>query len=887
MAWLSGWQYRKTVPIPGGSEAVSGYAVSIVIHHGTGVDAPGHVYLNEHCRPDFADLRFTAADGITALPYWVESKTEGDQALVWVRVDAVPASPGTGQVYAYYGNATAASMSDGNATFLWFSHFDVDESARFTGATDKASYADSILTFRNTAATWAQLWSVDTFRQGSCIRTRMKRDIAYTQFGFGNTVPYENRVAEYPGTTRTKIQKAIDSSFTNSTEVTRSYDYRNTFNLHELKWLDGHLIMKVNGTIIVDWTTTTPTNDMLLLVQAYGEVTYFDWLAVRPIIATEPTASTAGAEEVGEAILDCEFVGSPRSGYRPLAVQFTDLSISNYPIESWLWDFGDGSTSIEQHPQHTYQYKGNYTVALTIGVQSGILYKTTTKIDYIAADVGLYDGRVIAVLSGVPTGFVPTPSETREGVDLAPLIAALSRGWMPHDYGGAAEISRLATGEIVGNRPTTGLVVVGIAHAAPEAGDLAGKYDMLPAAHAQRSGKNIIRGQGFISLDRDMLAQSVLGRFVQRFDGPVEVAEHYHLTQHKPWTSHYDRVGLSSETYSLRMIDGRPSTPPRFVSFVRHPEGVLIEWEPPEDRGTGEIAEYRLYRGPDEGSMAFLTAIAGEERHYFDVDAPEPSVYRIYAFNSVADSDGAAASVIVDPDTERVSLRDALTGEAWSGLPYAGWLGVRAIRLTPSTITILPAGRKRQIEAVIYPVDATVLDLAWSSSRPDIVSVDRDGIVTAHAAGRAVITAASVDGTGISAQVPIVSMPRLMVDDVADMLSERGFTHVYRRFAPDLPDACIVLRQLAGEAPDPSLEIARPALAVAVRSRDLGDASRTLKRLHDALHMITPIEVNGTHYYAIEALSTGQYEDKDRRGPRYVCTATFRIEKERRLGGAP
>lgn len=43
--------------------------------------------------------------------------------------------------------------------------------------------------------------------------------------------------------------------------------------------------------------------------------------------------------------------------------QFNDLS-TNTPT-SWLWDFGDGSTSTEQHPSHTYATPGDYTVCLT------------------------------------------------------------------------------------------------------------------------------------------------------------------------------------------------------------------------------------------------------------------------------------------------------------------------------------------------------------------------------------------------------------------------------------------------------------------------------------------------------------------------------------------
>lgn len=43
-------------------------------------------------------------------------------------------------------------------------------------------------------------------------------------------------------------------------------------------------------------------------------------------------------------------------------VYFTDLS-TNIPIE-WSWDFGDGETSTEQHPIHTYDAEGTYTVSL-------------------------------------------------------------------------------------------------------------------------------------------------------------------------------------------------------------------------------------------------------------------------------------------------------------------------------------------------------------------------------------------------------------------------------------------------------------------------------------------------------------------------------------------
>lgn len=46
------------------------------------------------------------------------------------------------------------------------------------------------------------------------------------------------------------------------------------------------------------------------------------------------------------------FTGSPTSGNLPIQVVFEDAS-SNTPT-SWLYDFGDGTTSTCQHPVHVY-----------------------------------------------------------------------------------------------------------------------------------------------------------------------------------------------------------------------------------------------------------------------------------------------------------------------------------------------------------------------------------------------------------------------------------------------------------------------------------------------------------------------------------------------------
>ncbi|HHB80070.1 MAG TPA: PKD domain-containing protein, partial [Saprospiraceae bacterium] len=49
-----------------------------------------------------------------------------------------------------------------------------------------------------------------------------------------------------------------------------------------------------------------------------------------------------------------------------LTVEFEDYSYAVTDIQSWAWDFGDGTTSTEQNPEHTYAAAGDYTVSLTI-----------------------------------------------------------------------------------------------------------------------------------------------------------------------------------------------------------------------------------------------------------------------------------------------------------------------------------------------------------------------------------------------------------------------------------------------------------------------------------------------------------------------------------------
>ena len=82
------------------------------------------------------------------------------------------------------------------------------------------------------------------------------------------------------------------------------------------------------------------------------------------------------------AVLTASFTAQPTSGTAPLTVQFTDTSTAgDTPISDWEWDFGDGGSSTDQNPLHTYQSPGIYTVSLT--VMAGADSSTETQTDLI------------------------------------------------------------------------------------------------------------------------------------------------------------------------------------------------------------------------------------------------------------------------------------------------------------------------------------------------------------------------------------------------------------------------------------------------------------------------------------------------------------------------
>lgn len=68
--------------------------------------------------------------------------------------------------------------------------------------------------------------------------------------------------------------------------------------------------------------------------------------------------------------------------------EFTDASTDDeFEIVSWSWSFGDGNTSSEQNPSHTYAEGGTYTVSLTVTNSDGMSSTAEQTLQVIKLDV--------------------------------------------------------------------------------------------------------------------------------------------------------------------------------------------------------------------------------------------------------------------------------------------------------------------------------------------------------------------------------------------------------------------------------------------------------------------------------------------------------------------
>jgi endonuclease/exonuclease/phosphatase family metal-dependent hydrolase len=129
------------------------------------------------------------------------------------------------------------------------------------------------------------------------------------------------------------------------------------------------------GQDVIFQTTGTHT----IRVQVREDGINIDQIVLSPVtyLTTPPgarvsdtTILAANLPTVGQP--SAAVSASPSTGSAPLGVAFNlKLTLPNGPVAKYLWSFGDGQSSTQALPVHTYQGSGNYTAKVTITDVSG------------------------------------------------------------------------------------------------------------------------------------------------------------------------------------------------------------------------------------------------------------------------------------------------------------------------------------------------------------------------------------------------------------------------------------------------------------------------------------------------------------------------------------
>lgn len=370
---LDGYEYYQTIEYAGCDQEI--YQQDIVIHRSAGTaynETSGgletwHIYVGDHCLDDYGDVRFTNSTG-AELAYYLWPDYDSSSARFTVRLEGATSA---GTLTVHYGNPSATTASDGGATFQFYDDFSAGLSSDWvttgtlaksvsngiltvsgagweTGGTlynNRATYEQCIVQMRSQISKKTTGWyhsgiGLGTTDGGSYTPTN------HIHWGVRNTISGHLSAANQPGGSISDIPVSDD------------------FHNFDLVWGADAVRFYCDGALKATHNANTPSIPLYLTIwiqYASGDINC-DWILVRAYSAAPPAAIDFSGEQETQGPPIVGFTATPTVGLAPLTVQFNDTSLRS--PTSWTWDFGDGSTSTDQNPEHTYTSTGTYTVKL-------------------------------------------------------------------------------------------------------------------------------------------------------------------------------------------------------------------------------------------------------------------------------------------------------------------------------------------------------------------------------------------------------------------------------------------------------------------------------------------------------------------------------------------
>ena len=284
--------FRQSFVVNGtGTTAGTNYQVKITVNYGTGTSSGSTVYLNNHSKVDFTDVRFVGNDHTTVYDIWNETFTNASTADFWVEIPANLTGT-TATIWVYYGYASASAVANGNNTFLLFDDFN-DASYNTSKWTTnsgtpvesggylevKGDDLDSVITFGSCRAI-TRMKPLST-NCGYQFNLRMHSDSQYGMF-------WETSISQ-----KTTTHVATDENHAVTMPL-------GSYSRYEILYLPSTSVtFTINGSTVSTHTTQKPTSTELeVRFLSYGDNPEMDvdWVAVGKYVYPEPTLSGWTAE---------------------------------------------------------------------------------------------------------------------------------------------------------------------------------------------------------------------------------------------------------------------------------------------------------------------------------------------------------------------------------------------------------------------------------------------------------------------------------------------------------------------------------------------------------------------------------------------------------------
>jgi hypothetical protein len=315
---LDSWRYRKGITINNSlnSNTLTDYQVLIQMDTAS-------LISQGKMRSDCGDIRFTDEDGQTLINYWIESGCNTTSTKIWVKVPSIPASS-TKTIYVYYGNPSATSASDGEATFDFFDDFEGAslDTRKWVAYANSYSVSNSVLRVNIGGIERTSAFSFN-IQDGYMVETKVIHyalaanyggvlpEVASSPFTAGGnanadaTILYMREVGI--ATVYYWIGNGASASYNVAYASTGWISSDNTWYITGVSVRGGEVKLWRDGTAIVTVTGITWYKDLKYVKlgsfhrnAAYDlQDTGYDWVRVRKYTSPEPTASV-GAEETGE-----------------------------------------------------------------------------------------------------------------------------------------------------------------------------------------------------------------------------------------------------------------------------------------------------------------------------------------------------------------------------------------------------------------------------------------------------------------------------------------------------------------------------------------------------------------------------------------------------------